>query len=615
MTITDAGAPTRPQALGAMANALRHITWRGHLRSCNYACDYCPFAKKAPSADEHGQDAAALLRFCRFLEETPFEHPISVLLAPYGEALMHKRYPEALARLSRNPAVRQASCQTNMSLAPEVFLQQLRAEGADLSRLALWATFHPAFATPEEFAEKTRMLAQHLRMAVGAVGDPAALPALHRLKALLPAGASFWINAMDGLNRAYTAGEKDALTALDARFPLELRPHAPDLLNCSAGRSSLFVLADGSAYPCNRSKLKLGNIYAACAQPEAHACAKKSAGDQQLDATAIATPHSAAPSAKSGAVFSPPAQDAGTNRPMPKANRCKIAQNTADYTPAAGAAIGGPVPAPNICGAAQDAAACEQEADAPAFEPAPDAGPCQGRCDCFMAYAARKDLPALLGLAPAPQLRLAAQRVKALFLDLDGTLTGPDGNIRPSVAALLPAVAGRFGLYTATALPLPYARRKFGPAWQYLAGGVFAYGADARDFTLGRNTLRPLPEPQPDSRFSYTHDGRIYKQVLRQRPSPTPPNCRIIEENGVISLCAETADKLDGVLQICKWHGWRPEEVIVMGDALPDLPMLEYFPLSVAPRSAAFAALRGARFHMEAEELFEVILQDPAGEY
>ncbi len=39
------------------------ILYRGPLSSCNYGCDYCPFAKHTETPEEHARDAQALQRF------------------------------------------------------------------------------------------------------------------------------------------------------------------------------------------------------------------------------------------------------------------------------------------------------------------------------------------------------------------------------------------------------------------------------------------------------------------------------------------------------------------------------------------------------------------------
>jgi hypothetical protein len=39
------------------------ILYRGPLSSCNYACGYCPFAKRRETAAELARDREALARF------------------------------------------------------------------------------------------------------------------------------------------------------------------------------------------------------------------------------------------------------------------------------------------------------------------------------------------------------------------------------------------------------------------------------------------------------------------------------------------------------------------------------------------------------------------------
>ena len=39
------------------------ILYRGPLSSCNYGCEYCPFAKHSETAAEHKEDERALNRF------------------------------------------------------------------------------------------------------------------------------------------------------------------------------------------------------------------------------------------------------------------------------------------------------------------------------------------------------------------------------------------------------------------------------------------------------------------------------------------------------------------------------------------------------------------------
>ena len=45
-----------------------NILYRGSLSSCNYACDYCPFAKTANTSAELKKDERELERFVGWAE-------------------------------------------------------------------------------------------------------------------------------------------------------------------------------------------------------------------------------------------------------------------------------------------------------------------------------------------------------------------------------------------------------------------------------------------------------------------------------------------------------------------------------------------------------------------
>lgn len=57
------------------------ILYRGPLSSCNYGCDYCPFAKHMETAAEHEHDRVALTRFVSWVEQHA-QDCISVFFTP-----------------------------------------------------------------------------------------------------------------------------------------------------------------------------------------------------------------------------------------------------------------------------------------------------------------------------------------------------------------------------------------------------------------------------------------------------------------------------------------------------------------------------------------------------
>jgi hypothetical protein len=153
-----------------------NILYRGPLSSCNYACGYCPFAKTRNSIEELRDDARRLGSFVDWIEAQA-QREIGVLFTPWGEALIHRTYQQALLRLGGMPHVRRAAIQTNLACG----LKWLDA--ADRERVALWCTYHPTETTVERFAAKIRILDRMgIRHSVGAVGVKEHFPQIERLR-------------------------------------------------------------------------------------------------------------------------------------------------------------------------------------------------------------------------------------------------------------------------------------------------------------------------------------------------------------------------------------------------------------------------------------------------
>ena len=110
-----------------------NVLYRGPLSSCNYACAYCPFAKRAETHAELEGDRQALDRFLRWLEVQK-DAQFGVLFTPWGEALIHRSYQNALCGLSRLQNVRRVAIQTNLSGTLDW------VSGANPKSLALWCT-------------------------------------------------------------------------------------------------------------------------------------------------------------------------------------------------------------------------------------------------------------------------------------------------------------------------------------------------------------------------------------------------------------------------------------------------------------------------------------------
>jgi len=231
------------------------ILYRGPLSSCNYACDYCPFAKTTNTAAELREDERQLVRFVDWVEGQT-AHRFGLLFTPWGEAMIHPYYQHALERLSHLPNVERVAIQTNLSGKLDWVT---RANG---ETLALWCTYHPSQTTLDKFLNQCATLDQHrIRFSVGIVGLRENFAVMRELRARLPAHVYFWINAYKSKAGYYTPDDVDYLGKIDALFPLNNRFHPSRGKACAAGDTAFSVEGDGTMHRCHFIKTKLGNLY------------------------------------------------------------------------------------------------------------------------------------------------------------------------------------------------------------------------------------------------------------------------------------------------------------------------------------------------------------------
>lgn len=241
-----------------------NILYRGSLSSCNYACSYCPFAKTANTPAELRADELELTRFVAWVRSQT--QRIGLLFTPWGEALVHSSYRQALVALSQFPQVYRVSIQTNLS-AP---IDDLT--GANRDALALWATFHPSQTTLPRFVARCRDLDRAgIRYSVGVVGLREHFPAIEELRGQLRPDVYLWINAYKQVPAYYLPGEIDRLLAIDPYFHLNLNHYASEGQPCRAGETTFSVDGQGNIRRCHFLPAVLGNIYspdfATCLRP------------------------------------------------------------------------------------------------------------------------------------------------------------------------------------------------------------------------------------------------------------------------------------------------------------------------------------------------------------
>ncbi len=232
--------------------------YRGALASCNYGCSYCPFAKRHENYAALEKDRQQLARFVDWLENRPATDRLSVFFTPWGEALVHKAYRQAMIQLSHQPQIQKVAIQTNLSC------HMAWIKAANTTKIGIWATYHPGETSLEAFLERCAVLRDlAISHSVGMVGKVAFFPDIQKMRQALPAETYLWINAYqpDKTKPAYREDEIAFLTEIDPLFPYNLGSYACLGARCGAGARSLSIAGDGTVQRCHFVKQRLGNLY------------------------------------------------------------------------------------------------------------------------------------------------------------------------------------------------------------------------------------------------------------------------------------------------------------------------------------------------------------------
>jgi hypothetical protein len=229
------------------------ILYRGPLASCNYGCEYCPFAKRKDTREQLATDRE---QWERFLDAVATRDDVQtgVLVTPWGEALIRRWYQQGLSRLSHLPHITKVAIQTNLSCSLE-WLGEANPE-----RLALWCTYHPEWTTLDDFLAQTALLdAAGVGYSVGVVGQREYAEAARALRAALPASTYLWINAVKALS--YTDEEVAGWSAIDPLFAINNQRWPSFGAACGAGERAITVDGDGTMRRCHFIKNPIGNFY------------------------------------------------------------------------------------------------------------------------------------------------------------------------------------------------------------------------------------------------------------------------------------------------------------------------------------------------------------------
>ena len=231
------------------------LLYRGKLSSCNYDCDYCPFAKTRDSRATLQRDAADLARFVDWAARQ--RTTLSILFTPWGEGLVRKHYRDAMIALSHLPQVRRVAIQTTLCIGTRWL------DCVDTRSFALWCTYHPSQVSLRAFVDRCLDLRRRaIRFSVGMVALRESFDEIERLRAALPADVPMWLNAYDQRTADYyDANDAARLTAIDPHFGYNLAPPPSLGAPCATGESVLSVDGDGDVRRCHFVAEPLGNLY------------------------------------------------------------------------------------------------------------------------------------------------------------------------------------------------------------------------------------------------------------------------------------------------------------------------------------------------------------------
>ena len=240
--------------------SIKRIYYRGKLNSCNYTCSYCPFGKKS-HLTATTQDEQAWNRFITAIEQWK-GGPLQLFIIPYGEALIHRYYRKGIIHLAALPQVAGISCQTNLSFSADEWLDEFSATPTLISKIKIWASFHPEMTSVESFVRRLHTLYNAgIQVCAGAVGNPMAKSVLGDLRNALLPDIYLFINAMQGLKSPLSVEDIRFFTQLDNLFEYDLKNASAQWTICSGGRSSCFIDWKGDIFACPRSQVKIGNLY------------------------------------------------------------------------------------------------------------------------------------------------------------------------------------------------------------------------------------------------------------------------------------------------------------------------------------------------------------------
>lgn len=476
-----------------MISGIDTIYYRGAIRSCNYKCGYCPFSKVPFSQCLIEKDSIYLSKFIDYVKRS--ENLRTIMIIPYGEAIIHSHYVQAVMQLSKIDFLETICLQTNLSFDIDNFANKMIDQNGNLNKLSFWCTFHPSQTTASEFLiQCKKLLFYGISFSVGTVGDFKQIGEIRKLRKGLPITIYMWVNALKGFSKKYSKSQVAELKKIDPFFELEINNLDCDTTKCDAGRKSIFVNYKGDIKYCNLCKNTYGNLYT----------------EKFHYMEAIAS-----------------------------------------------------------------------------------------KCDCYLSYSRRTDLKELAFFGQNKAPRILKKEIKAIFFDIDGTLTNQHGVISDSVLKGLEEISKKTMIILCTSLPYSYVTKKYKKLMGYVSGGIYSngayikHGAFEKVNPISESTIKHLKglriKPVIENNFickfifSNTNENiKLIKDNLTNSLDKIESSINIIYESPISSITDINATKLNGVLELSEFLNFDVHNVIVVGNSENDMELLSYFNLSIA---------------------------------
>jgi hypothetical protein len=178
------------------------------------------------------------------------------MFTPWGEALIHRHYQNAIATLSHLSHLEKVVIQTNLSCD----LKWLDACNSE--RIALWCSFHPGQDNHKGFFDKCLELdCRGIRFSVGAVALKEHKQTIQTLRSQLPEHIYLWLNAYKHVPNYYTEDDICFFESIDPLFRINTRVYPSQGKACRCGESVISVYGNGDIQRCHFIKEIIGNIY------------------------------------------------------------------------------------------------------------------------------------------------------------------------------------------------------------------------------------------------------------------------------------------------------------------------------------------------------------------